>query len=273
MTWMIRDKAPFKKGRTSKWFRKSALWFHFRNYFPCDLIFDDLNELKKHKQMLFGSSPHGIIATSTHINFGTEANCISKYLPPITPVTLNFNFKLPFAREFFLACGYQSCSKKSCEYILSHGRSLLIVVGGAQEVYYIDPVHYRLIIKKRRGFFKLAFKFGVPVVPVFSFGENSIFTYIRSPALESFQSHVKRLFGFVPPLFHGIKFKKYGFSIIPHKTPLVTIVGNPIPCDKNPNPTDAEIDHLQDLYVAELERIFSKYRKQFGETITKLTVE
>ena len=271
--WMMNDKAAFRKGRTSTWFRRSRLWVHFRDYFPCQLIFDNLEELRKHKQLLYASSPHGIIATSTHINFGTEANNISKYLPPITPVTLSFNFFVPFVREFFMFCGYQSCSQKTCDYILSRGKSLMIVIGGAQEVYYINKTHYRLIVKKRKGFFRLAFKYGIPVVPVFSFGENSIFTYINSPYLETIQQFVKKHLGFVPPLFHGLKYKSYGWSFIPHKEPLTTIIGNPIPVEKLQNPTQQDIEQLQQLYIAELERIFSKYRNLYGPCIKQLTVE
>eukprot|EP00835_Amoeboradix_gromovi_P006120 NODE_665_length_5410_cov_0.165317.p3 type:complete len:362 gc:universal NODE_665_length_5410_cov_0.165317:2827-1742(-) len=272
LIWMVNDRAPFTNGRSFKFMRKWGLWVHFKNYFPCKLIFDDLPNLQKHKQLLYGSSPHGIIATSTHISFGTEANSISKYLPAITPVTLNFNFYVPFVREFFLACGYQSCCKKSCEYILKHGRSLLIVIGGAQEVHYVDATHYRLIVKKRRGFFKLALKFGVPVVPVLSMGENSIYTYIQSPRLQSIQQQIKNTIGVVVPLFHGLKFLN-AYSLIPHQEPLTTIVGRAIPCVKNINPTSSEIDELQDLYVKELEHIFMKYRDVYGPCITKLTVE
>eukprot|EP00834_Sanchytrium_tribonematis_P002009 NODE_55_length_29507_cov_0.809712.p12 type:complete len:312 gc:universal NODE_55_length_29507_cov_0.809712:5223-4288(-) len=273
ISWMVQDKAAFKNGRRLMFFRKLSLWSHFRDYFPCQLVFDDYSSLKNHKQLLLGSSPHGIIATSTHINFGTESNQISRYIKNIVPVTLNFNFYVPFVRDLFMACGYQSCAKKSCENVLKQGKSLLIVIGGAQEVYYVDPEHYRIIVKKRKGFFKLAFKYGVPVVPVFSFGENSIYTYIQSPSLEKFQSIIKNAFGFVIPIFHGLRFKKYVWSIIPHREPLITIVGKAIPVAQNQNPTEEDIQNIQNLYSAEIERIFLKYRNIYGPKVKKLTVE
>ena len=268
--WISKDKAGSKDGRRFEWYRNLAIWKYISNYFPCELIFDDYEEIKKHKQVLMGSSPHGIIGVATQINFGTNANAISDLMPAITPVTLASNFKLPIIREFLLAFGFQSVSKKSCDYILSRGRSLLIVIGGAQEAMYVSETNYKLIIKQRRGFFKLAIKHGVPLVPVFNFGENSVYTYVPSPTWDRLQSLIKNAFGIVMPLFHGRRYRK-GWSFVPHKQPLITIIGKPILVNKDFNPTNDEINRLQDLYVKELERLFFKYRGEYGPHIKKLT--
>jgi hypothetical protein len=51
-------------------------------------------------------------------------------------LTLKLNFYTPFAREFVLAAGMCDVSATSCHYNLSRGpgSSILIVIGGAQEV-------------------------------------------------------------------------------------------------------------------------------------------
>jgi len=92
--------------------------------------------------------------------FGSDGLHFSKHFPGIYPrlLTLQSNFQVPFYRDYIMAHGLASVSKKSCEYILRSGpgNSIAIVVGGAQESLAARPGTLDLTLKKRLGFIKLA---------------------------------------------------------------------------------------------------------------------
>ena len=85
--------------------------------------------------------------------------------------------------------GLASVSRESCENLLSRGgtngegmgRAITIVVGGARESLDAQPHSLRLVLKRRKGFVKLAIRTGADLVPVLCFGG----TYLPSPDLLS----------------------------------------------------------------------------------------
>lgn len=56
-----------------------------------------------------------------------------------------------------------------------------IIVGGAQEALNSSPGVYKLVLRKRKGFIKIALKTGASLVPVFSFGEVDIYEQKPNP--------------------------------------------------------------------------------------------
>ena len=73
-------------------------------------------------------------------------------------------FKPPLLREVIMSTGMCNVSRESCEYILKEkgpGNSICIIVGGAPEA--LDAhsnQDYRLVVKPRKGFIKLALRTG-----------------------------------------------------------------------------------------------------------------
>ena len=61
------------------------------------------------------------------------------------------------------------------------GRAITIVVGGARESLDAQPHSLRLVLKRRKGFVKLAIRTGADLVPVLAFGGM----YLESPNLFS----------------------------------------------------------------------------------------
>ena len=61
------------------------------------------------------------------------------------------------------------------------GQATVLVVGGALEAANSDKDCLKLVLNRRKGFIKLALRFGVDLVPTFSFGENSIYDQIPNP--------------------------------------------------------------------------------------------
>ena len=74
-------------------------------------------------------------------------------------------FKPPLFRDCIMSTGMCDVSFESCEYTLTKkgpGNSVCVVIGGAAESMNAHPdVDYRIILKPRKGFIKLALKTGL----------------------------------------------------------------------------------------------------------------
>eukprot|EP00012_Vannella_robusta_P002571 CAMPEP_0206186480 /NCGR_PEP_ID=MMETSP0166-20121206/2426_1 /ASSEMBLY_ACC=CAM_ASM_000260 /TAXON_ID=95228 /ORGANISM="Vannella robusta, Strain DIVA3 518/3/11/1/6" /LENGTH=208 /DNA_ID=CAMNT_0053601869 /DNA_START=354 /DNA_END=976 /DNA_ORIENTATION=+ len=176
-------------------------------------------------------------------------------------VTLPVNFFIPIWREFILALGLIDSHEASIRAALQKQCSVGIVVGGAAEA--LDAVpnkDYVLTLKKRRGFIRIAMAHGVPIVPVFSFGENDLFNQASHPILRKIQNLGKKYLGFSTPLFIGRGVFNYSFGLLPHRKRIVTVIGKPIPVEKTASPTKKQMDEIHQQYTKELKKLFYDYR-------------
>ncbi|CAG8473277.1 1957_t:CDS:2 [Ambispora gerdemannii] len=276
--FVLFDIAPENGGRRSNFCRRLQLWKWYADFFPVSLV--KQAELDPKKNYIFGYHPHGIISVGAWTNFCTEANNVSEVFPGVTinMLMLTSNFNIPLYRDFFMAHGLCSVSRQSCVNILEKGpgNSILIVVGGAFESLSARPGVYNLILKKRLGFIKLALSKGADLVPVFSFGENDIWDQVNNESnsfVFKLQSIVHKASGVTIPLFHGRGIFNYEWGLLPHRRPIVTVVGKPISVKQNDNPTNEEVLELQNQYINGLFEIWDQYKDVYAkDRVSDLTL-
>ncbi|KAI1920245.1 diacylglycerol O-acyltransferase 1 [Ophidiomyces ophidiicola] len=265
------------RGR-SQFLRSLRIWTYFAGYFPARLHRSEV--LPPTRKYIFGYHPHGIISHGAFAAFATEALGFSKLFPGITNtlLTLDSNFRLPFYRDYALAMGLASVSRESCENLLSKGgqdnegmgRAITIVVGGARESLDAQPHKVRLILKRRKGFIKLAIRTGADLVPVLAFGENELYKQVASdqhPIIHKVQLLVKRTMGFTIPLFHARGVFNYDVGLMPYRRPLNIVVGRPIPVVQQINRDkieDAYVDDLHAKYVTGLQSLWDEWKDTFA---------
>ncbi|KAL8808585.1 MAG: hypothetical protein Q9200_004220 [Gallowayella weberi] len=263
----------------SPFIRSLPIWSLFASYFPARL--HRSSKLEPTRKYIFGYHPHGIISHGAFAAFATEACGFSTLFPGITNtlLTLDSNFRIPFYRDYALAMGLASVSRESCENILSKGglnnqgmgRAITIVVGGARESLDAQPrSHLRLVLKRRKGFVKLAIRTGADLVPVLAFGENELYDQVTSashPLVHKSQLLVKKCMGFTIPLFHARGVFNYDVGLMPYRKPLNVVVGRPIKvvqARKGETVDEGYVDEIHAAYVRELERIWEEWRDVFG---------
>lgn len=175
--------------------------------------------------------------------------------------------------------GLASVSRESCENILTRGgvdgegmgRAITIVIGGARESLDAQPNSMRLILKRRKGFIKLAIRTGADLVPVLAFGENDLYEQVRSdqhPLIHKLQMLVKQTMGFTIPLFHARGIFNYDVGLMPYRRPLNIVVGRPIPVMQQQNRDkvdDGYINELHARYMQELVRLWERWRDVFAK--------
>lgn len=233
LIFVMFDTAPENGGRPIQWFRRCFLFKWFAKYFPVTL--HKTADLDPSRRYLFGYHPHGIFGLGAVNAFAGEGCGFSKLFPGIAPhlLTLHNNFNVPFYRDFLMAAGCASVSRKSCMNILNKkpGNSITIVVGGAQESLAAHAGYMGLTLKSRLGFVKVALRTGyaastydrADLVPVIGFCENDMFDQAdnrRDTWLYWTQQQLKQVLGFTTPIFigRGLTHPYYGW--LPYRVPI-----------------------------------------------------
>lgn len=119
-------------------------------------------------------------------------------------VTLSHQFRFPLIRELFLFWGMISTEARSIASLLGASNDPLapmnlrdghtanavaIVVGGAEEAFHGWPRNYSVVLRHRKGFVRMALRFGCPIVPAISFNEVDLYDQMVATP----ESRVRRL--------------------------------------------------------------------------------
>ncbi|XP_055278658.1 2-acylglycerol O-acyltransferase 2-like [Moschus berezovskii] len=265
--WWYADRAkPWQGGRQSDVLRHWVIWRYMKDYFPISLV--KTADMDPSRNYLAGFHPHGIGVIGAFTNLCTESTGFSSVFPGIRShlMMLNLWFWVPVFRECIMSVGLVSADKESAAHILSRkggGNLLSIVVGGVQEALNARPGAYKLVLRNRKGFIRLALMHGAALVPIFSFGENDIYDQVESSPgswLRWFQDRLHKSTRASIPLFYGRGVFQYSFGLMPYRRPITTVVGKPIEVQKTPHPSQEEVDRLHQRYMKELENLFEAHK-------------
>ncbi|WFD30794.1 2-acylglycerol O-acyltransferase [Malassezia sp. CBS 17886] len=274
------DKAPVNGTRRSDFLRRSIVFRWIAEYFPVTLV--KTAELPADRKYVLGYHPHGIVGMGAVNSFASEAQSVSEKFPGVRLhlLTLHSNFSMPLYRDYLMALGLCSVSRRSCESILRKGpgNGIVIVVGGAQESLFAHPGHLDLTLRRRMGFVKVAINQGADLVPVLGFGENEIFRQASNDEdtwLFRLQQLVKQLCGFTVPVIFGRGFSHRSFGLMPYMRPIHVVVGKPVHVVQSDNPTEAQLKETHGRYVESLveygrrrtlltPRVWDRYKDEFS---------
>jgi len=129
-----------------------------------------------------------------------------------------------------------------------------------------------LVLRKRKGFVRIALEAGADLVPVLTFGENEVYDVntCPGPRLRMLQRGLKRAFGFTLPLFHGDGVL-WGGGLLPRRVPLNIVVGAPLRVDKALDPRSvpaaefaAAVDELHGRYCAHLKALYDAHKEAYA---------
>ncbi|CDK26762.1 unnamed protein product [Kuraishia capsulata CBS 1993] len=238
-------------------------------------------QVKTGPRYIFAYHPHGIISMGVTGAFATNGAGFEKLFPGIRVflLTLNNQFRLPFYRDYLMSLGISSVSKHNVMSLVRQNESVAIVVGGASESLLAKPGKNDIVLKKRKGFVKIALELGdVSLVPIYGFGETNIYNvfetsgnrgevsdsfFLFRKALYSFQMWLKNRLGFTIPLFFARGVFNYDFGLLPFRKPINIVVGSPVSIPFMPSPSQQQIDYYHDLYVKELKKLFDEHKSKY----------
>merc|ERR1712226_1778162 len=156
--------------------------------------------------------------------------------------------------EFFILLNGRTASAKMIEMLLSDGRSVALYPGGIHEQMATDSTCERLYFPPNLGFVRQALKHGVPLVPLYNFGENQI---VDIPDWSRSVSRIiKKYTGAGVPLPIG----RWGLPGLPKTTHVESYMGQAVEVGPaNPEPSDAQVRDVFLRYCAELHRLFKEH--------------
>lgn len=199
-----------------------GIYKHIENYFPVTLHKATDFTLDPNRNYLFCSVPHGVV-TNGLISAFVRMKLFKELFPNHEAhlATLKWLFYPPFFRELLIFSGCISSSFERISEKLSAsdgGECVGLSIGGAAEVQHSKPRQYKLTIKSRRGFVRLALKCGSPLIPCLSFGEVDVYDQIQNQFILKFQLWVKNKLGVYPVIPIG-----RWYTVIPMKKPIFVV--------------------------------------------------
>jgi len=280
-TWLVYDLDTCNRGGRTGWWlsfvRGWKLWEHYKNFFPVKMI--KTAELDRNQNYLLGSHPHGVLCSGAFSSFATDAGGFSSMFPGMTPrlLTLEGQFWFPGNRELVLGAGCCAATKRGMEALLGQpgGVAAVLVVGGAPESLNSDKHKIRLVLNRRKGWIKIALRYGVSLVPTFTFGEAFIYDQLPNPEgslIRRVQDYLQNIMGFAPVMFFGRGIFQYNFGILPRRKPMTLVVGAPIKVDKVAEPSSEQINSLHKKYVDELVKLYEEYNPVYGDKSVELVI-
>jgi hypothetical protein len=237
--WIVFDSKSAHTGWPNNKFRRyirfHPIWNWFRGmifglidkidnnvlaYFPAQLV--KTHEVDPERKYILGYHPHGVYAFALFSNvvFSHHFNALFPSLD-LMMTTLPANFWFPIWRDYALALGTATCTSDSIKYRLQNGEkgaTVVIALGGAEEFKHLNYGTMDLVLKKRKGFIKIALNTGTSLLPVLGFGENEIYSRLTHPFFDLFHATFHSLFKSAAPIFIG----KWG-TLLPERHPLITV--------------------------------------------------
>jgi len=139
--------------------------------------------------------------------------------------------------------------------LMASGKTVALCPGGIHEQMATDPSQERAYFPSNLGFVRQAIKHGVPLVPVYTFGENQLYDVPDWSRQAS--RKLKAATGAGVPLALG----RLGLPLVPKATSLQTFVGRAVEVGSaDSNPSDEFVRTIFVKYCTELRRLFDEHK-------------
>ncbi len=124
---------------------------------------------------LFICHPHGLFGHSWILHFCYGISPWPKDKPKPLLAIHSILFKLPFLRDILEQCRCIEATEETIQAWLQKGYSIALLTGGIEEMKYNGSERVKLVLEKRKGYARIAKLCKVPIVPMFTVGENELF--------------------------------------------------------------------------------------------------
>ncbi|GMH32405.1 hypothetical protein BSKO_00239 [Bryopsis sp. KO-2023] len=230
-------------------------------YFSIKIVTEDEDSIKPGRPYLVGYEPHSIIPVGLPIVFNDLSKALPKGLKGCHGVASSICFRAPVIRHLWWWLGLRPVSKESITNMLSSGKSCVLIPGGVREVLSMEKGKEVIFLSKRFGFVKMAMQQGVPIVPVFAFGQSKTYAWWKlSQAFPaSWIRNLARRSGVEPMLLWG----RWG-TVVPYKVPITIAIGEAIEVPHEQNPEDKKVEEILSVFIKSMRALYEKHKEAAG---------
>lgn len=220
----------------------------YKNYFKVRLFG---KENVQDKQYMVISNHSGQIAIDGLL-IGTAFALEVSPARILRPMVERFFTSLPFINKWASECGSVLGDRENCMNLLERGESLLIFPEGVRGVAKSTKDYYK-VQEFTRGFYRMAIKAGIEILPLAVVGAEEVFPYVYQA------KGVAKKFG-LPALPLSVNY-------FPLPSPVDIYIGEPITPDSSisSDPSDSEIDPLIDEIEVKIQHMIDEGLKQRRE--------
>ena len=200
-------------------------------------------------------SPHGMSGVTAVIHNGYKITDPS--YKPTKGVVHSFFFFIPVVKDIIRQLNAIPSDYSSIKRTIEK-ESISITLGGAKEMGIFKEKNLDVVVKNRKGIFKIALETGTPIVPIITYGENEIFPRSNIDLFDYLNDIYYYLFKLRFP-FPSLTSIQNWKNISKHPLePIHTYTGKPIIVKKNDNPTMKDIEKLKTKYIKRVKELFLK---------------
>lgn len=130
-------------------------------------------------QALYTFHPHGLLSLTRAIHTVDPHSPLHPLFENAYHAIHGFFFRIPFLRELMLYGGCIPADRAYMDWAAEKGASVTLTPGGAREVQYAQDMAYREVwlFRNRKGYIRFAKRHGMPIVPLYTAGEQDVMTY------------------------------------------------------------------------------------------------
>ena len=159
-----------------------------------------------------------------------------------------FILNLPWVGGFLRLWGVESVHAKNMNRLMAERRNIGLLPGGFEEATITSKDKYRIYIRKRKGFIKMALKTGYKICPVLIMNEHKMFQ--TTDFALSFRLLINKIK--VPGALFWSR-----FGLLPdYNLDVTTVIGKPIELPKVEKPSVEEVKKWHRVYIDSITALY-----------------
>lgn len=199
--------------------------------------------------------PHGMSGLTPVIHNGYKITDSS--YKSTKGVVHTFFFKIPVVKDIIRHLNAIPSDYSSMKRVVTT-ESISVALGGAKEMQIFKDKNIDVVVKTRKGIFKIALETGTPIVPVLTYGENEIFPKPKNSLIECMNDQFYNFFRVRLPVLSVTSLQNWQ-QISKHPLePIHSYTGRPIHVKKIEFPTENDIKKLRSKYIRRVKELFKE---------------
>lgn len=250
-------------------FKRWWIWSTWRGYFNFRKVL--LTELDLDQKYMWVEYPHAIFPMGSLLTGSYFDSGMQKFVASgksIRGLATSTAFRVPLLRHMWSWGGLVPATKENFARTFDTCGSCAVLPGGIAEMFLEgDGRTERIYLKSRFGFVKVAIEAGAHLVPIYYFGQTSLFRHIGCHSGGLLQWLSRRLRVSLV-FFHG----RFGLPI-PYKHPMVAVVGKPLKVERTANPSRELVQRYHAQLMDAVKELFDSHKHCVGWQDKELIIE